>query len=1139
MNGNRLSLTLTLSFITGILLLSGILTSVKAQPQLANIESQEIKYTAGDKRVKITSTITVSGNLIYRAEIRVSSGYHTGEDLLTYSGRRFSSTWDEKSGILTLSGYGSESDYRTALRDIFYENRNTQNPSTDTRTISFTATSIYGTGNTVSRRIVIIVKNIPPQISNLETTPLIYCYNSGTVGITGSLTLLDGDDINLVSATVSITEGYNANEDKLLFSDRNGIRGKWNANGGVLSLSGNASLLAYQEALRSIQYECSNPQNPQTVSHKITFVVNDGIAQSNPVTRDVSHNVPSAEISGNFAVCSDRVAAIEIELTGTAPWNFSYRLNNGNPQNVRNVTVNPYILSTNKKGTYSLVEVHDNYCPGKVSGSAAVDILPTPDVTITGLEPAYSKESMDIIPLTGIPGGGTFSGPGVVQYGSEWFFFPALPDPGLHNIIYKYRANETSCYGYDTVRVRILEKSAAIEIENNRDKFCNNDLPFKVTGINLLNNEPGTFSITGGRGLVDHGNNKATVYPDSLEINNYIITYTAPDGNPASQEIQIGSPLVADFNWNAECFDPDVPVLFTNTSESPYGFFTADSYRWTIYTETDSANYSSKDVEYSFPEAGNYLVKLRVNNSNGCVNETGKMFPLRPVFVLTGNNYADNFEGEKLWESGHEPNTIMNSWKLGKPDEVINGFSDPYSGENCWFTDIRFNPVPGEHSWITSPCFDFTGTEKPTLVARIRRSFTDNRDGANITYSTDNGRHWNLVGSLNDGINWFNGYYGNPGAQSQGWTAIMDSAWVETRHILDFIKDESLVQFRINFNAYGSAIGNKGLAVDDIKIVERNRTILVEHFTNLSEEAVSADNILDEIAIQSGAGLIDLQYHTNDPGDPFYSGNPVVSNSRQFYYGLNHVPYSIINGGVDASQHIDYANSFPTQRQIGVESLYDSDFDMKITTMPEDNGLYAEVVITALNDVNLSELSLRMAVIEPLIVDASVNGNDSVFRNVVRAMLPDAAGNNIYRSWKKGDIYRVVEYWEIDNASLPEGLRVVAFIQNEMNHEIEQAAIDQRGLINSTDDLPVSTEKLFYVYPIPADILITIDLSRVKASEFSIEIINSLGTSVYSQKVSGDLNHQIPVNDLPAGIYVIRAISDTGDIYSRKIIVHH
>jgi hypothetical protein len=394
----------------------------------------------------------------------------------------------------------------------------------------------------------------------------------------------------------------------------------------------------------------------------------------------------------------------------------------------------------------------------------------------------------------------------------------------------------------------------------------------------------------------------------------------------------------------------------------------------------------------------------------------------------------------------------------------------------------------------------------------------------------DNGKNWNPVGSyINDGINWFNNYFGNPGTQSLGWTAIKDAHWIEARHSLDFLIDEPNVQFRIAYSASGSAFGNGGIAIDDIGIVERNRMILIEHFTHaLDTISTDADHVLNTFVQQNESGILDLQYHTSgSPEDPFNMDNPGVTATRQFYYSLSAVPYAIINGGSQIHQWIDYEINTLNENQIVIESLYDSDFNIEVKSMIQNNTLYTETVISAINDVPLTELSVRLAVIEPLVIYNGGENGDTVFRNVVKTMLPGAAGNTLYRTWNRNESLTLSEAWPIQNVYSIESLRVVAFIQNETTKEIDQAAMDTRGIISSNNDPSGNINGPVTIYPNPANRHAFISFGKETLEDISLQIFDTFGKLLQTVDVPrGTLKQELLIETIPSGIYLIKLTMD-------------
>jgi len=94
-----------------------------------------------------------------------------------------------------------------------------------------------------------------------------------------NLSVIDVDNTNLTSATISITD-YDSNlVTETLTADTAGTN--ISANRGVLSLSGNTTLAEYQQVLRTVTYQSSVPVGNE---RSITFAINNGLANSAVVT---------------------------------------------------------------------------------------------------------------------------------------------------------------------------------------------------------------------------------------------------------------------------------------------------------------------------------------------------------------------------------------------------------------------------------------------------------------------------------------------------------------------------------------------------------------------------------------------------------------------------------------------------------------------------------------------------------------------------------------------------------------------------------------------------------------------------------------------------------------------------------------
>jgi hypothetical protein len=89
-----------------------------------------------------------------------------------------------------------------------------------------------------------------------------------SVTIDGTITVADADNANIAGAAIRITTGFQAG-DLLQFSNQGGISGTYDAATGTLTLSGVASLAAYEAALESIQFASSAGQGMRTIAFTV------------------------------------------------------------------------------------------------------------------------------------------------------------------------------------------------------------------------------------------------------------------------------------------------------------------------------------------------------------------------------------------------------------------------------------------------------------------------------------------------------------------------------------------------------------------------------------------------------------------------------------------------------------------------------------------------------------------------------------------------------------------------------------------------------------------------------------------------------------------------------------------------------
>lgn len=300
----------------------------------SNIASRAIQITPIDTAPVVT---TSSGNLAYTensGEVAVDAGIVVNDvdspnltgatvKLLGYSREQdqlivttqngISSNFDAATGTLTLSGNAPASSYQAVLRSVSYLNTS-GNPSTAPRTAEFSVRDSSTPSNVATRAIQVIPVASPPVVT-ASGGSLSYRENSGKATIDSLLIVEDADSSTLTEATVKL-QGYAEGQDILAAAAQNGISSNFDAATGVLTLTGTASVAAYQAALRSVTY--TNSSDKPNLARTAQFSVKDGTATSNLAARTIQiiplNDAPTIKTSANQITFSSGSALIDPKL---------------------------------------------------------------------------------------------------------------------------------------------------------------------------------------------------------------------------------------------------------------------------------------------------------------------------------------------------------------------------------------------------------------------------------------------------------------------------------------------------------------------------------------------------------------------------------------------------------------------------------------------------------------------------------------------------------------------------------------------------------------------------------------------------------------------------------------------------------
>jgi hypothetical protein len=208
-----------------------------------------------------------------------------------------------------------------------------------------------------------------------------------------------------------------------------------------------------------------NPSIPGAGSTTITYTYTDGNGCTNSTTGSITVNpLPVVSLGNQTAVC---VSAPSFTLTGGLPPGGTY---SGPGVDASNV----FDPGTAGVGTHTLTYTYKdgNNCTNSNTNTITVNALPP--VTLPNFS-AYCVSASPIALSGGLPVGGTYSGPGVVNN----IFNPAVTGNGVFQISYSYTdGNGCNNDNTATITVNSLPGMSIPAIT----PMCISASPFTLTG---------------------------------------------------------------------------------------------------------------------------------------------------------------------------------------------------------------------------------------------------------------------------------------------------------------------------------------------------------------------------------------------------------------------------------------------------------------------------------------------------------------------------------------------------------------------------------------------------------------------------------------------------------------------------------
>lgn len=762
--------------------------------------------------------------------------------------------------------------------------------------------------------------------------------------------------------------------------------------------------------------------------------------------------------------------------------------------------------------------------------------------------------------------------------------------PLQYNYIGNRYANGTVCASvlYDTIQIRPAPQLAWVNV------------PTSYCMLDTLERLPLSATPYGGQ-FVDETNNfqvVAGIVGDSLfnpaaqpGRRNIYYSYTDPVSgcnDTIQHTIYVYSKPRVNFDISGGCSGTQVEFIPTT---APYGLVyngvAIDSITMVIWdfgdgiadtlTGTALPNTLGIPIDtHTYAGSGIFYPSLTVVNQGVCDTTFTRRIIISPRATPTPSMpYVQNFDlPTHGWMQESSDTTSLNGvvqdslWQWGS---II---TPNFAGTTFWGT--RFtgpSPVyrPEESAWVYSPCFDLDSLDRPMIKMSIWRNTRRGIDGAVLQYHDDVTNTWKVLGEYGKGINWYqNGYVvSSPGNQLTtpvGWSGA-NIDWEDVRYRLDNIGNDlrgrTDVRFRV---AFASARGTSpqtgaGFAFDSVRVGNRTRNVLTEHFSGLGYPGISQiENQLYHTIYNNlyGRDVSLIQYHLNAyANDIYYSYNNMnaINDTRKLWYGVGDVNRVRVDGKNLVSKTSDLL-SYPQLEYLDVESLKDPIFKLEFIGSPAirfngSAGLQATVRITALEDLPLKNYALHVVATED-----SLTSSGHTRMAVLRDKHLSANGQRYEQVWTAGESYDLVVNMPAVNAinnPVLSRIQLVAFVQDmgaaSSVKEVYQT-ISTRNLTRfngSVDTLDVSVDNIkdqlgyevstLKLYPNPTQQIFNVEFEAALEDDYEWQLIDVVGRILKNGKVeAGTSIMQVGTEELSSGMYIF--VVKNKNVYTqRKVVV--
>ncbi|MFC2114549.1 PKD domain-containing protein [Bacteroidota bacterium] len=209
-------------------------------------------------------------------------------------------------------------------------------------------------------------------------------------------------------------------------------------------------------------------------------------------------------------------------------------------------------------------------------------------------------------------------------------------------------------------------------------------------------------------------------------------------------------------------------------------------------------------------------------------------FPYKVTFEQNdGNWHSDMITGGNQWEWGTPAQTNINS---------------AYSGTKAWMTDLNNDYANTTHSYLQSPCFNFSGFASPKLSFYMYMETETKWDPMVVEASTDAGKNWTRVDSSNTS---FYNSTNTGGPFAPPYFSGSNAGWTKYTATLSTFGNNESVTLRYRFLSDGSTV-DEGIAIDDVEIYADNDVSVIGLW--IPQDSLCGDSMQNVMLIVKNTG---------------------------------------------------------------------------------------------------------------------------------------------------------------------------------------------------------------------------------------------------------------------------------------------